>query len=179
MHTLSYIIILMYLPLGWNGNHRNKILRCIIIPEKSVIGFCPPCVCAQYQACPPISRPPPAATKSWISSTWSPLYAVHTNTLRSFLKSVFSHLNPDLLRTLRAWSGTTPTTPCRPSSNQWMTLFQNGASVCNEWKNGMEKQTVVNHVKQFGKSSHYFITLHYLHTLDSQPMEFRCLYVTK
>lgn len=36
---------------------------CTIIPEKSVNGFCPQCVCAQYQACPPISRPPPSATK--------------------------------------------------------------------------------------------------------------------
>lgn len=93
-HTACYILYMKV---------QNEWSRwCSIIPGNSVNAFCPQCVCAQYQAWPPINRPPPSATNCWISSPWSSLYAVHTNTLRSFLKFVFSHCNPDALRTLRA-----------------------------------------------------------------------------
>lgn len=119
-----------------------KLLWLIIIPAKSVNGFCPGCVCAQCQQCPPISRPPPSATNSWIFSARPSLYNEHTNTLRSSLKYVDSHFNPDLLKCSLAWSkpGTKPTTPCRPSSNQRIALIQNGASVCD---NGYQKQKAV------------------------------------
>lgn len=105
----------------------------VVIPEKSVIGFCLWCVFAQCQACPPINRPPPSATKSCSSSTCSSVYAVHTNTLKSFLNFVSVQFKPDLMKRLKASlrSGETPMTPFRSSSNQLMALFQTGAKI---WK---------------------------------------------
>lgn len=131
--------------MGWNSSHKRKFLPCVIIPGKPISGFCPRWLYVQCQACPPISRPPPSETKSWISSIWSSLYPLHTNTLRSFLNCVFSHFNPELLV---RWSfGATPTTPFRLWSNQSMALFQNEASVCYK-----RSYSLVNHVKWFDRT---------------------------
>lgn len=100
--------------------------KCGIIPEKSCMGFWPMCVDAQYQACPPISRPPPSTTKFWIISASMSVYAVHTNTLSSVLKFVFLHVNPKLDKGLMC--GSNPTTPFLSWSSQFNAFFQNDAS---------------------------------------------------